>query len=287
MTGSIQQGRFELKYALPLSVREGLLAAVADHVRPDPHAVPLLGGGQGYRVHSLYYDTTQNGQLTLGDYKQRLSGRRIRNRLRARTYGLPGEEQPVFLENKRKGESRVVKSRLRICSAASWHRTAGPYPWQAFAERVSPRKRFAYDDFNSLVAGHRAPVSVVHYLREVYVPQNTTEMGVRLTLDREVCATTRPRTLDLYAPPDVNLIPPDWMVMEMKFSGTRPHWMCKLVQQFRLQAVPVSKFGLSVVLGFRADRRAELRFFTPQPLRASGMIASPAPILSQHTQGHG
>ena len=79
--------------------------------------------------------------------------------------------------------------------------------------------------------------------------------------------------MDLYAPADVDLIPPDWMVLEMKFSDTRPAWMSEIVRRLRLRAVPVSKFGLSVALGYRADHPTELRYFTPQPLRALGRIA--------------
>lgn len=280
MNGRLRQGRFELKYAVPVALRADLLAFARPHIEAGTNAVPLPGGGSGYRVHSLYFDAISAG-CALRDYRERLCERSIRNRLRVRTYGLRGEKQPVFLENKRKEENRVVKSRTWICSASAWHSAVGPHPWQHFSDDIAPKNRFAYRDFDRLVAGQRSPVSVVHYLREVYVPRGAARSGIRLTLDREVRATTCPQTLDLYAPADVDLIPPDWMVLEMKFSDVRPAWMGRLVKTFRLQAVPVSKFGLSVALGFRSDRPAELRYFTPQPLRARGNIASRRPRPAQ------
>ena len=66
------------------------------------------------------------------------------------------------------------------------------------------------------------------------------------------------------------LIPPEWIVMEMKFTGTAPGWMRELGSHLGLTAVPVSKFGLSVAKGLRAGRQWELRLLTPPPIRGNG-----------------
>jgi SPX domain protein involved in polyphosphate accumulation len=96
-------GRFECKYILPVAAREEVLGIAEPHVVLDPNAVKLHDGTVGYEVHSLYYDTPG-----LHDYSERLLDRRIRNRLRVRTYGRPGDRAPVYLENKRKFEDQVV-----------------------------------------------------------------------------------------------------------------------------------------------------------------------------------
>ena len=257
-------GRYELKYALPLSRREEVLRIALDCVKPDPNADPLPDGASGYLVHSLYFDTPD-----LRDYFERLDGYRVRNRLRARTYGRPGEGRPVFLENKRKLDSRVVKHRVRICDERQWRSTPGEAPWRPWLGALRGRERYAAQVFTTLVErGGRLPVSCVHYRREVYISRLPGRDKVRLTLDRDVCAATRPAPQGLFAPPDIDLLPPDWMVMELKFNGDQPAWMRAIIRGLGLRASPVSKFGLSVARGMRPERRAENRFFTPRPLRA-------------------
>ncbi len=263
MTRPLDYGRYEYKYALPGEARERIREVALPHVLPDPHAIDLGNGGAGYEVHSLYFDT-----LDFVDYYQRLGEHKVRNRLRARTYGRPGQKQPVFLENKRKLENWVVKHRVLVCDADQW--CSGEYdrPWAHFGEQVQGRKRYAASHFARLVDGPpRVPVSVVHYVREVYVSRRKDQPRVRLTIDHGVCATVAPSVTDLYAPPTVDLIPPDWIVMELKFDGDRPGWMRTLCKQLRLRAVPVSKFGLSVVKGVRAGSARELRYLTPRALR--------------------
>lgn len=256
-------GRYELKYALPVSDRDEVLRVALDHVKPDPNADPLPEGATGYYVHSLYFDTPD-----LRDYFERLDSFRVRNRLRARTYGQLGDDRPVFLENKRKLDSRVVKHRVNICSAPQWMATGGDAPWRPWIDRLEGRRRYAAGVFTALVErGGRVPVSCVHYRREVYISKRSGRDKIRLTLDRDINATVRPDVHDLYGASDVDLLPPDWMVMELKFNRDQPGWMRSIVRALGLRAVPISKFGLSVMRGLRADRPAEDRFFTPRPLK--------------------
>ncbi|MCB9765798.1 MAG: polyphosphate polymerase domain-containing protein [Alphaproteobacteria bacterium] len=271
MTGW-DEGRYEFKYALPLSRRSELMDLTAPHTIPDRKARSIGADAHGYEVHSLYYDTFDGERPTLRDYFERLAERSIRDRLRVRTYGHRGEEQPVFLENKRKLDDRVVKARALIGNTEGWDAAPGPTPWRALAPGLRPKDRFAYRDFDRRVVGDgRRPVSVVHYVREVYTALD--DPACRLTIDRDVCATTCPTSLDLYAAPDVDLIPRDWVVLEMKFRAHRPLWMRRICAALGLRAVPISKFGLSVALGFRGGHARELRFFTPYPLRRIGAFA--------------
>ena len=266
MSRPLDYGRYEYKYALPADARERIRDVSLPFVQPDPHAIDLGNGGSGYEVHSLYFDTPD-----LTDYYQRLGEHKVRNRLRARTYGRPGDRAPVFLENKRKLENWVIKHRVKVCDADQW--CSGEYerPWTHFGRLVQGRKQYAASHFSRLVDGApRVPVSVVHYVREVYVSRRKDQPRLRLTIDHAVSATVVPSVTDLYAPPSVDLIPQDWIVMELKFDGDRPGWMRTLCQKLRLRAVPVSKFGLSVAKGLRAGNARENRYLTPPKLRQLG-----------------
>lgn len=259
-------GRYEFKYVLPTSDRARILEVSAPYVLPDPHAVELPSGLMGYEVHSLYFDTPD-----LRDYYERLESRRVRNRLRIRTYGRPGTKQPVFLENKRKYTRWVVKSRVKVCDAIDWCTCPDPKPWAVFSRQVPPKKRYASDHFVRLMEDfQRRPVSVVHYEREVFIAQDPDQPKVRLTMDHQVHATVDPAVTDLYGGRDVDLLPPDWMVLELKFDNNRPGWMKTVCRELKLRAVPVSKFGLSVAKGVAGNKYREVRFFTPRQIRWTG-----------------
>jgi len=266
MSRTLDLGRFELKYAIPSALRDAVLDLAGPAVEFDPYSMDLGGGVRGYEVHTLYLDTPR-----LDDYRDRLAECRVRDRLRVRTYGpRRARTHPVFLENKRKLDARVVKARVRVpWDAETWCARTDPEPWLAASGALGGHERFLARQFADLTArGRRVPVSVVHYLREVFMAPDPDGRRVRLTLDHHVRATTVGLTpAGLYAPPDTDLLPPDWMVMEFKFQGTAPAWMRRIARDLGLRAVPVSKFGLSVALGVAGRRPREVRYLMPRPVR--------------------
>ena len=274
MTQPVDIGRFELKYAVPVTLRDRILALAEGYVKPDKHALHLASGLRGYEVHSLYLDSPD-----LQDYRQRLAERKIRDRLRVRSYG-PREAGPfpVFLENKRKLDNWVIKARVALpASSEQYLATTEPEPWRLWASQITGAGAYAARHFVRLTGGgRRVPVSVVHYTREVFVGLNPDRPKVRLTLDHNVTASTRNLSYsNLYGAHDVELIPPDWMVLEMKFGGSKPGWMRRICRELGLRAVPVSKFGLSVGLGAAGSRYREVRYLTPRPIRRAGYLPPP------------
>ncbi len=275
MSRLVDFGRFELKYVLPLTLREAILDLAGPALEPDPFSMDLGDGIRGYEVHSLYLDTPR-----LDDFRDRLAERRVRQRPRVRTYGPRGvRSHPVFLENKRKLDNWVVKARVRVpWDAEAWCAREDAEPWVEASRPLGGRARFLADAFGRLTCGgRRVPVAVVHYQREIFTAPDCEGRKVRLTLDRHVGATTRHLTpAGLYDPPDTDVLPPDWMVMELKFPGSAPGWMRRIVRALGLRAVPVSKFGLAVALGVAGRRPREVRYLMPRPVRR--LVLSPAGV---------
>jgi hypothetical protein len=261
---SYDLGRHELKYAVPCSMRDRIVELAAAYSTPDPHGVDLPTGGRGYVVQSLYFDTPD-----FRDYFERLGERRIRDRLRIRTYGAPGGKHPVFLENKRKYLDRVIKHRVKVGDADAWCGSGSAEPWTAFHGKIKPSGRFALEDFTRAMA-HRIPRTIVSYQREVYIARRDDDPKIRLTMDRQVSAGLATDARQLYAPSPVALLPSDWMVMELKFDRNKPAWMRAICSELGLRAAPVSKFGLSMAHLHRPDHRREVRYLTPAPLRPGG-----------------
>jgi len=263
----IDRGRYEYKYALPIAARDRIVQIAEPFVRPDPHAFELERGGRGYHVHTLYLDTPR-----FRDYFHRMDERKIRHRLRIRTYGRAGTQQPVFLEMKRKLENWVVKHRVRVSDADSWCSMDHPRPWEPLCDSFEPgRGHYTAEHFAREARRHGyRPVTVVHYVREVFVSRRKDLPRLRLTLDFTVSACVAHGAHDLYAPPTVELLPADWMVLELKYDGDRPQWMRHICRALALRAVPVSKANLSVARALRPHAHRELRYVTPRPVRRLG-----------------
>jgi hypothetical protein len=267
VTRPFDKGRYEYKYAIPITQRDRVVQIAEPFVRPDPHAGELERGGRGYKVHTLYLDTPD-----LRDYYHRMDQRKIRHRLRIRTYGQAGEQQPVFLEMKRKLENWVVKHRVRICDADQWCGMEHARPWEPLCQAFTPgRGHYTAEHFEREASQHRyGPVTVVHYVREVFVSRRKDQPRLRLTLDFTVSARVADTAHDLYASPTHELLPADWMVLELKYDGDRPQWMRRICKALRLRAVPVSKANLSVAKVLRPEAKREIRFVTPPPVRELG-----------------
>lgn len=254
------EGRWELKYMVREENIPHLLDVVKPYVVPDENASLLPNGGYGYTVSSLYLDNEQ-----LEGYTERLRMDRIRNRVRVRTYGRPGDRAPVFLEAKRKLDNQVIKHRARAPFDSQEWKELGDRPWQACVEPLTGVNRQRAKRFRDHVDGKKmVPVCTVRYEREIFTSGND-----RLTLDRNVRAAVRPPANELYAPSTIRLIPKPWVVLELKFYGQAPEWMRMVTRELHLRAEPVSKFALGVGLGLRADHPLEVKQITPHSVLAA------------------
>lgn len=263
----MNEGRFELKYALPIERRAHVLREAWQHIKADPNGQDMsdmLPGvveeGQpkprGYRVCSLYLDTS-----TLDGYTERLAEARIRNRVRIRTYGRAGENAPVFLESKRKLNRNVVKHRIRVGTTEDWEKGDAKRPWRDAVRRHGDPRGFARRWLSHVDATDMLAVCLVTYLRETWVDGPN-----RLTVDHQIRATAWPDPRALQAKANTALIPEGWMVLELKFNGVEPVWMRHLVQKLKLMSEPVSKFALGMVHTVRDAPPTELRRVTPPSL---------------------
>lgn len=246
----MSEGRYELKYVLHERELPILHASIAGHVEPDRHAWALPSGGLGYVVSSVYLDSTD-----FRGYAERLRMERIRNRVRVRTYGSAGDEQPLFLECKRKLDDQVIKHRVRMGDADSYQQL-DEFHWESVDDRLTQR-------FARAVRGMKA-MCVVRYEREVF-----TASTARLTVDRNIRAGAVDDTRMVYADAPLLLIPDDWCVVELKFNGQMPGWMRETSRELELYSEPVSKFALGMVKSRRAGHLGELRQLTPSTILAA------------------
>jgi len=227
--------RFELKYI----VSEIKAAAIERYIRPflQPDRYSKLQRGGQYPIVSLYLDSPD-----LRLCRETLTGVKNRFKLRIRSY-TDEPDYPRFFEIKRRLNRVIMKSRARVTDRdVPVLLTGRSLPPQGYTTDEA-----ALTQFQLYVAGiHAGPVVLIRYMRQAF--ENTSENRVRLTFDRELCYKVTDE-------PQVRLSGTGWQssditigysILEIKFTGTYPAWLTRLVEDMELEMTPVSKYATSI-----------------------------------------
>ena len=212
MAGTLQFcfKRYEKKYMLTPQQLVQITAGIQAHMRPDEFGC--------YTICSLYYDT-DSYQLIRTSLEKPV----YKEKLRMRSYGVPGSQDKVFVELKKKFD-RVVYKRRTVMTAADAvsYLQSGAVPeredqicheidWFMHTYRPSPKVYIAYDE-------------------------------LRLTFDTNL--RWRDRNLDLragdYGAP---LLDPGQILMEIKIPGAAPVWLAQLLSRTGAFPTSFSKYG--------------------------------------------
>ncbi len=212
--------RYEKKYLLTqeqyLAVKQGM----AQYMIPDAHP--------RYTICNLYYDTEHYDLI-----RTSLEKPVYKEKLRLRSYGIPGSRSPVFLEIKKKYDEVVYKRRITLedrdamrflqaqkCGDAS--QIGREIDWFLRFYRPEPKVFIAYD-------------------REAYAAADGSEL--RITFDTGL--RVRSDRLDLRSGDyGVPLLPDGRILMEIKIPGAAPLWLSQLLSQNRIFPVSFSKYGM-------------------------------------------
>jgi hypothetical protein len=197
-------------------------------------------------VSSLYLDT-----LDWKLARQTLEGVRNRFKLRMRTYGFT-EEDPVFLENKGRVGTSILKQRAlvdrdtarELVSFAPVMPDAGLHALKTSHQDDMLRFR------NQMDLLDMRPRLWVAYDREAW--GSAYGDGARLTFDLDLRVQVPPFDTPFDPDPDawqpVPLELAGKQILEMKFNGAFPNWMLRLVHSFGLNRVSCSKYVQGAVL---------------------------------------
>ncbi len=213
---------FELKFQVDERKALDLAAWADEHLNLDPHADPALNNS--YRVHGTYFDTSAL------DVFHRSPGYK-KKKYRLRRYG---DNEMVFLEQKRKSAGRVAKRRIQIAQAeldrlreiptdADW---AGNW----FHRRIAVRKL--------------SPSCSISYQRQAYFGQNA-EGPLRLTLDRHLRCRLADRLAVMEVTDGLPMLP-EHVLLELKFRSHMPALFKSLMRDFALMPQSVSKYRSAV-----------------------------------------
>lgn len=212
--------RMEKKYFLTPQQYRRLLPALEAHTRPDEFGPST--------VYSLYCDTEDYGLIRHSEGKPV-----YKEKLRLRSYGVPGETDSVFLELKKKYKGVVYKRRVSLpLGEARTYLETGQWPGgdsQIFRE---------IDWF--ILANHPRPKALIACDRTALVGRE--EPCLRFTFDRRI--RWRETDLDLAAGgKEMQVLEPDLILMEVKVPGAVPLWLSHLLSQLQIFPTTFSKYG--------------------------------------------
>lgn len=212
--------RTEKKYLLSAAQYEQLRCELAPHMEEDEYGLSL--------IMSLYYDSESFDMI-----RRSLEKPTYKEKLRLRSYGVPKDDDRVFLEIKKKCEGVVYKRRVTLTAAEAADYLGGGEKPQ----------------------GKGQIMEEIHWMRQRYAPKPVALISVdRLALfgkeDRELRVTfdfaPRARTEDL----DLRLgdrgellLEEGFVLMELKVAGAAPLWLTEILSRMKLYPRSFSKYG--------------------------------------------
>lgn len=211
--------RRETKYLLTQEQYEAMRAGMQDYMTPDVYG--------HYRIGNVYYDTPDyrliRASLEKPVYKEKL---------RMRSYGVPGSGDRVFVELKKKFDGVVYKRRvtMQVQDAALWLYGARRGDGSQISREIDWFLRFYQPK----------PAVFIGYDREAYAAADGGEL--RITFDTELCA--RDADVDLrLGSHGAPLLPEGIYLMEIKIPGAAPLWLSRLLSENGIFPTSYSKYG--------------------------------------------
>lgn len=212
--------RREVKYRVPADIYPELRQKLKKIMKEDLYPRSC--------ILSIYYDTENNELIS-----RSLAGGSYKEKLRLRSYGIPGEDTMVFPELKKKYNGIVFKRRAMMpCLAA-----------EKFLSKdvlTVPENQIIRELSYFISFYHPQPKLFIGYDRESFVGR--ADPGLRITFDHNVrYRSTRlslrdgddGETLDLHG---------DYL-MEVKTEDALPMELVRIMSEFHLYPDSFSKYG--------------------------------------------
>lgn len=213
--------RFEIKYMTDSRQRAILEQAFRRHMLPDPHGEST--------ICNIYYDTPDFRLI-----RESLEKPIYKEKLRMRSYGRVGEEDPVFLELKKKYRGVVYKRRISLSDWEGEAYMAGRLPLTEDSQigREIDYVRLFYQDLR--------PAVYLCYDRCAWF--SSEDPGLRATFDKRIL--WRREDMKLTAPVGgQHLLLPGQSLLEIKTASAIPLWLLKAMEAAELRQASFSKYG--------------------------------------------
>lgn len=213
--------RYEIKYMLTMEQYRALRAALCGRMEEDAYGL--------HSIANLYMDTADWALI-----RESIDKPIYKEKLRLRSYGIPGADSQVFLELKKKYKGVVYKRRapmtVREADAFLCHGIRPHRSGQILREIAHFHKQHGYPVPRAFISYER---------RALFSPAQD---ALRITFDRNILF--RSCHLDLTAGVwGTQLLDRNQVLMEVKVAGAMPLWLSGLLSELSIFPRPFSKYG--------------------------------------------
>ena len=212
--------RYEKKYLLPREKYLALWQELEPRVEPDAffHST----------VCSVYYDWEDFRLI-----RHSLEKPVYKEKLRLRSYNVPGPEAPVFVELKKKYKGVVYKRRVAMAAAAA-------EDWLAGRSAAPDQSQISREIDWFLKNNPVRPRVLIACDRRAYVARENREL--RITFDSSI--RWRDRDLSLTAGDHgQELLSDGQVLMEIKLPEAAPLWLAHMLSRLEIFPRGFSKYG--------------------------------------------
>lgn len=227
--------KFEYKYIVPIERLPELRTLISSFMVLDSHMD--MGEPAGYTVRSIYFDTFQ-----YDDYYEKISGLKIRKKIRIRGYNGQNHKNIVFLEVKRKDERQVNKNRapIKYKNLKDLLITGDTEKYimtiKGFKKAIENSRQFLFHIYKKSLR----PVILVIYEREAFY--GTFDNSFRITFDKNLRSMIHPDLQNLYQEYHIKYSIPNHFVLEVKFFEIFPSWLRPVIASLNLKLQAFSKY---------------------------------------------
>lgn len=224
--------RMEKKYLMSREQRELFMQYSSGYIEMDPYGL--------HTICNIYFDTEDDTLI-----RTSLEKPPYKEKMRLRSYGIPREEDLVFLELKKKWDGIVYKRRVPMTL-----KEVRDYIEQGIWPDHDSQMMREMDYFMKFY--RPKPKVWLAYDREAYFGKG--DGVLRLTIDRDIRARTKGLKLEL-GDGGERLMEGEMYLMEIKVVAAYPLWLARLLGELRIYPISFSKYGNY----YMAAQRARLR----------------------------
>lgn len=220
--------RYENKYLMDTKAFYNIYNDLMAYMEPDEHNKD----DKFYTISNLYYDTEHHSLI-----RTSLAKPKYREKLRIRSYGVPGSDAKVYLELKKKVFGLVNKRRtsLRLDEAYEFVRTG-----EAPAYRKGMNQQVIREIEYFLSRYELQPMVYLAYDRIALFCKGNRDL--RITFDTNIRSRRYDLTLEAGDHGEQLMERGQWL-MEVKAEKTVPVWLSKMLSEHQMYRTSFSKYG--------------------------------------------
>lgn len=213
--------RYEKKYLVNEAQYQALRERLADHMQVDEY--------DWSTICNIYYDTPDYRLI-----RTSLEKPVYKEKLRLRTYGVPTDNSPSFVEIKKKYKGIVYKRRMTIPYGQA-------FAWLSYEPDSDDTSQIAEEIcwFRKYYQNLQPVVALFYDRLALYGKE---DKNLRVTFDQRI--RWRTQQVDLMKGDEgAYLLPEGYYIMEIKIPGAMPLWMADLLDELKVYPTSFSKYG--------------------------------------------